>query len=207
MNKYSQHSAANKHLVFCHVCEQLSSDIIQYCPRCHSRLHVRKPHSLQKTWALMIAAVLLYIPANIFPVMTTISFQQSSANTILDGVIYFWKTEAYLVAVTIFVASVLIPGTKLIILSWLCISSQRHDNAFPQRRTQMYTIINWIGRWSMIDVFVVAILVALVQIDNIISIQPGPGIIAFAGVVILTMWATNGFDERLIWDKMYRSTR
>ncbi|GAA0367363.1 paraquat-inducible protein A [Bowmanella denitrificans] len=156
--------------------------------------------TVQRTWALLAASVILYIPANLFPIMTTMLLGKEDPNTILGGVVTLWRGGSYPIAVIIFVASLLIPIAKLIVLAWLNYSIQRNSPGLRTWRTRLYRITDFIGRWSMIDVFVVAILVSLVQLGNTMAVYPGPAAMAFSGVVLLTMLAANSFDARLIWN-------
>ena len=197
------HRAAEQGLMGCHVCGLVVRAVTApglHCPRCGSHLHFRKPHSLSRTWALLITAVLMYLPANALPVMKTTSFGATSADTIMSGVVYFLKHGDWPLALVIFIASVLIPLLKMIALAFLLWSVHRHSRFRHRERTVLYRITELIGRWSMVDVFVVALLVALVHMGNLADIQPGLGAMAFASVVILTMIAAMTFDPRLIWD-------
>ncbi|MEM7223347.1 MAG: paraquat-inducible protein A [Pseudomonadota bacterium] len=171
-----------------------------YCPRCGEALSQRKPNSLSRTWALLIAAAVLYVPANLFPVMTIISFGASQPATILTGVKELAAAGMWPIAVLVFVASITIPMLKLVSLSFLLISVQLRSQWRPRDRTRLYHMIEGIGRWSMIDVFMISILVALIQLAQIATVEPGVGAVCFATVVILTMLATSAFDPRLIWD-------
>lgn len=162
---------------------------------------LEKTISIQRTWALLLTATLLYIPANIYPIMYTEFFGSVEANTILGGVISLWQSDSYPVAVIIFLASVVIPIAKLFVLAWLNWSVVRGSSSLQTKRSMMYKITEWIGRWSMIDVFVVAILVALIQLGSTISIYPGFAALAFCAVVFFTMLAAITFDSRLIWPK------
>lgn len=153
---------------------------------------------MQRTWALTIAALLLYFPANLLPVLKLESFTGDSENTIIGGVIQFWQQADYPVAIIIFTASVVIPVLKIISIVWLCLASRTGRN--PRGMTRLYRVTEFVGRWSMVDVFVVAILVAVVQLGSAISIHPGAGAFSFAAVVVLTMFAAMSFDPRLIWD-------
>ena len=162
-------------------------------------------HSIQTTWALLFTSVLLYIPANILPIMHTKSLGSDDPNTILGGVIVLWKMGSYPIAVLIFVASVFIPVAKIIILCWLNYSVQaKHQHTYSER-IYWYRITEFVGRWSMIDVFVVAVLVSLIQLGNIMSILPGHAVLAFCGLVIFTMLAAMSFDSRLIWYESEKS--
>ena len=170
------------------------------CGLCGTRLHARKPDSLNRTWALWVAACILYIPANLLPIMVTQSLFGTQQDTILSGVIYFWVSGAYGLAAIVFIASFLVPLFKLTVLLLLLISVQRRSTWRQPERTKLYHIIEIIGRWSMIDVFVVSLLTGLVQIQGFAQITAGVGIAAFGGVVVLTMMASLTFDPKLIWD-------
>lgn len=162
----------------------------------HKQSH---PNSIQHTWALLITATLLYIPANILPIMTTRTLGQDDPATIIGGVILLWHMKSYPVAAIIFFASVFVPVAKLLTLCWLNYSVQKGFTHNPQQRIFYYRITEFIGRWSMIDVFVVAILVSLIQLGNTMSIYPGPAALAFCAVVVVTMLAAISFDSSLIW--------
>ena len=151
--------------------------------------------------ALLIAAIILYLPSNIFPIMTTEQFGTPMDSTIIGGVVLLWKMGSYPIALIIFVASVLVPIGKIMSIAMLCWTVSRDHRTSLRKRTNLYRITEIIGKWSMVDVFVVAILVALIQITGIIVIKPGSAALAFAGMVILTMLSANSFDPRLIWDR------
>ncbi|MDH4573310.1 paraquat-inducible protein A [Salinicola acroporae] len=171
------------------------------CQRCGEPLRFRSPHSLQKTWALLIAATLCYIPANLYPIMTTTSLGNETPSTIIGGVMIFLSHGDWPIALVIFTASVVVPIGKVFALGWLCITVGRSgESEFKHKRQKLYRITELIGRWSMIDVFVVAILVSLVHAGSLLSITPGPAALAFSAVVIITMLAAISFDPRLIWD-------
>ncbi len=156
-------------------------------------------NSVQRTWALLFTATLLYIPANMLPIMTTNMFGIAEPNTIIGGVFALWEMGSYPIAIVILVASVVVPVAKILILAWLNFGVQSGMLSNPQTRIKYYRLVEWIGRWSMIDVFVVAILVALIQLGNTLSIYPGPAALAFCAVVFITMIAAMTFDARLIW--------
>lgn len=205
--KYPQYrigSAAHEGLANCRSCHLLSHVSLGNCPRCNDSLYLRSPNSIQRTLALIIAAILLYIPANIFPIMTTVLFNDKTASTIVGGVILFVKSGSYFIAAVIFAASVMIPIAKMLILLWLCYATSKQSQLGKVELSRLYRITEFIGKWSMIDIFVVAILVALVHITGIMVVEPGTAAQAFAGVVILTMIAAHQFDARLIWDKQKR---
>lgn len=170
------------------------------CARCGSSLHFRKPNSLSRAWALLIASYVLIIPANILPVMHTGSLFGSDRDTILSGVIYLWTSGSQPLAIILFIASIAIPVTKLLSLTFLLISVQRRSVWAPRERTRLYRVLELVGRWSMIDVYVAAMLTALVQFGSLMSIRAGSGAIAFGAVVVLTIFAAESFDPRLIWD-------
>ena len=170
------------------------------CGRCGTRLHIRKPDSLNRTWAFLISACLMYIPANMLPVMMTRSLLGTSNDTILSGIIFFWVSGSYGLAAIIFVASFLVPLFKLAALFVLVVSAQRRSNWRREERAKLYHVIEIIGRWSMLDVFVVALLAGLVRIQGFAEITAGVGIAAFGAVVVLTMLASLSFDPKLTWD-------
>ncbi len=170
------------------------------CPRCGAAVRFRKPESLSRTWALLLAAVLCYIPANMYPVMTVIRLGKGQPSTILGGVQELIEYRMWPLAALVFVASVLVPVMKLAGLSYMLISTQRHATGRLRDRARLYRIVDVVGRWSMIDVFMVAILVSLVQMGIVATVTPGLGGVFFAAVVILTMLAAFSFDPRLMWD-------
>lgn len=155
--------------------------------------------SIQRTWALLITSIILYIPANVLPIMHTRFLGNDEPSTILGGVVLLWQTGSYPIALVIFIASVVVPLGKLIILIWLNYSVQNSKASKYDERIFWYRVTEFIGRWSMVDVFVVAVLVSLIQLGNTMSIYPGPAALAFCGVVVLTMLAAMTFDQRLIW--------
>tara|TARA_R110002072_G_scaffold93529_1_gene207226 strand:- start:302 stop:811 length:510 start_codon:yes stop_codon:yes gene_type:complete len=164
-------------------------------------MHQRKVDSLQRTLALLITATVLYIPANIYPIMITDQFGTSVESTILGGVVLLINLGSWPVAVVIFVASVMVPMAKFFALYYLSWSVHQRPASGQRQRTLLYTLTELIGKWSMVDVFVVAILVALVHLGGLLVIRPGIAAMSFAGVVILTMLAAHSFDPRLLWDK------
>ncbi len=174
------------------------------CPRCGHTLHRRKPNSLHRTWALLLAAALLYVPANLLPVMTVISFGRGRPDTILSGVEQLARSGLWPLAALVFFASITVPVLKLVGLVTMLIATHRGSAARLRERALLYRIVDSVGRWSMIDVFMVSILTAIVRLGLIASIHPGPGVIAFCGVVILTMLAAMSFDPRLMWDAAQR---
>jgi paraquat-inducible protein A len=195
-------TAANLNIVSCSRCAALwkAAKAGDRCG-CGAKLHARKPDSLRRTWAFVIAACILYFPANILPVTVTTSFPEGEQqDTIMSGIIYFWVSGSWVVAAIIFIASFVVPLFKLAVMILLLITVQLRSNWQLLLRTKLYRAVEVIGRWSMLDVFVVSFLTGLVQIDGFVTVYPGPGIAAFAVVVILTMLASMSFDPRLLWD-------
>ncbi len=195
-------SALEQGKVSCHTCGKVESDTLPSCQRCGTALHHRKPQSVQRCLAYLFASIVAYIPANIWPIMEVSQIGGIEDSTILGGVATFWEMKAYPVAITIFVASVLIPGLKLLALAWLCLLAQGKVRMNPKQATRIYWLTELVGRWSMVDVFVVAVLVALIQLGNLMSVTPGTAAISFGLMVILTMFASHSFDPRLIWDRL-----
>jgi paraquat-inducible protein A len=194
--------AAARGLAGCHTCGKVSPVSLGRCPRCGSHLHLRKPDSIRRTMAFMLAAAALYVPANVLPMMTMVELGVTTSNTIVGGIIYFWKGGAYPIALVILTASILIPLLKIISISWLCLAASGKLHPSPAMLGKMYWFTELMGRWSMVDIFVVGILVALVQLGNYMTVTPGPGSLAFGGVVVLTMFAAMSFDPRLLWDRL-----
>ena len=187
----------------CHTCGLVSivaDATAARCPRCATSLHARRRDSIARTWALSVAALLLYLPANLYPVLTVIKLGTGRPSTILGGVRELFSVGMWPLALLVFFASVAVPVVKLTSLGILLITTQRRSPWRLRDRTVMYRLVEGIGRWSMIDVFMVSILVALVQFGALESVIPGPGAVAFAAVVILTMFAAESFDPRLMWD-------
>lgn len=196
-------TAAPQGLAGCSTCgliNKLSSLHRNHCRRCGDPLHLRLPHSLQRTWALLVAAIVMYVPANIYPIMTTTVLGQSNPATIVGGAIELVHKGSWPIAAVIFFASIIVPVGKILVLIWLTIVIRKSGELSANARTKLYRVAEFIGRWSMIDLFVVAILVTLIRAGNLLSITPGPAALAFGAVVILTMLAAMTFDPRLIWD-------
>ena len=171
-----------------------------HCPRCGEALEFRRHNAIQRTWALLIAAAISYIPANLMPVMNTTTLTYAEEDTIMSGVVLLYKTGSWHLALIVLIASVMIPLAKITALAYLLISVQRGSIGGMNERTRLYRLIELVGRWSMLDVFVVTFVVALVQLQPLMSVEPGAGILFFAAVVVLTMLAAETFDPRLIWD-------
>jgi paraquat-inducible protein A len=172
----------------------------QTCTRCGALVHARRPNSLMRTWALLITAAILYIPANVLPIMTVSTLGQGEGDTIMSGVITLVQHGMFPIAAVVFVASILVPTFKLVGIALLLFSVQRRQPLSARQRIVMYRFIEFIGRWSMLDIFVIAILVAVVNFGRLARIEANLGAVAFASVVILTMLAAVTFDPRLIWD-------
>jgi paraquat-inducible protein A len=172
------------------------------CGRCGAALHARKPGSLERTWALTLGAALLYVPSNLFPVMTISQFGKGESDTIFSGIQALLAAGWYPIAAMLFFASIMVPMLKLIGLTGLLVAVQRRSRWNPRQRTKIYRAVEAIGRWSMLDMFTTSLLVALVQLGAVMSIQAGIGAVCFAGVVVLTMLAAQSFDPRIIWDTM-----
>jgi paraquat-inducible protein A len=170
------------------------------CPRCDEELTFRKPASLQRTLAYLIAAAVCYIPANVLPVMTTITASGRESDTILQGVVLLWSPTGWPLSLIVLFASIMIPSAKIVALLYLLITVRRGSIENNRQRVRLYRIVEIIGRWSMVDVFVDTFTVALIQLQPLMSVEPAPGLLFFAAVVVLTMLAVESFDPRLIWD-------
>ncbi len=199
-------NAIDAGFVGCHACGLLSrlGDLRQraHCPRCAATLHSRKPNNLSRTWALLLSAYILYIPANLLPIMKTSTLLNSQDDTIMSGVVFLWTSGSWPLALLVFFASVTVPLLKLIAMTVLVVSAQRRSTWQPMQRLRLYRLVEFVGRWSMMDIYVVTILVALVQMQSLAAIHPGPGAVAFGAVVVLTMSAAMTFDPRSIWDPL-----
>ncbi|PCC10662.1 paraquat-inducible protein A [Pseudoalteromonas sp. JB197] len=182
----------------CHVCHQLCTQSV--CNRCHSKTYIRNPNSVQKATAWLITSIICYIPANVLPIMYTTSLGDESPSTLIAGVIALWQNGSYPIAMIIFIASVVVPLAKALVLSFLCFMVAKPANDHTIGYTRVYQLTEFIGKWSMIDVFVVAILVALVQLGNLMSVTPGLGVAFFTVMVLCQMMAAHAFDPRLLWD-------
>lgn len=176
------------------------------CPRCDARLHARIPGSVMRTWAFLLAAYALYLPANLLPFMQTTTLFGVYHDTVMSGIVYLWTSGSWLVAAIVFVASIVVPLAKLIALTVLLVSVQLGSRRFVIQRARLFRILEAIGRWSMLDIYVLALLVGLVQWPAL-TVAAEPGAIAFGAVVVLTMAATLSFDPRLLWDPRARAHR
>ncbi len=192
------HRAIDNDIKACHVCHQLCTQSV--CNRCHSKTYLRNPNSVQKATAWLITSIICYIPANVLPIMYTTSLGDESPSTLIAGVIALWQNGSYPIAMIIFIASVVVPLAKALVLSFLCFMVAKPANDHTIGYTRIYQLTEFIGKWSMIDVFVVAILVALVQLGNLMSVTPGLGVAFFTVMVLCQMMAAHAFDPRLLWD-------
>lgn len=190
-------------LIGCDACGEVSAQP-GTCPRCREVLRHRKPDSIRRAWALLIAAAILYIPANALPVLTVIQLGRGAPSTILGGAVELAAAGQWPLALLVFVASVAVPVLKILGLAGLLISTQRRARGHLRQRTVLYRIVEAAGRWSMIDVFMISLLTALVQAGVLATVSPGPGVLCFCAVVILTMLAAHSFDPRLMWDAAER---
>ena len=179
-------------------CEDL--DRRRLCPRCSSPLRIRTHRDRTQAIALLIAATALYFPANVLTIMHTEQFPERRDDTILSGVVYLWQRGSWDLAILVFAASIMVPILKIVALAFLLVTSGRRSEWRPKFRTKLYHLLEVIGHWSMLDVFVVALLTAVVQLGRVAEVAPGPAVIPFAGVVVLTMLASASFDPRAIWD-------
>jgi paraquat-inducible protein A len=170
------------------------------CPRCGSGLEFRKADCVQRTWAFLIAAAICYVPANLLPVLTTKTAAGAESDTILQGVVLLWSPTGWPLSLIVLIASIMIPSAKILALGYLLITAQRGMPENGAQRARVYRLVDLIGRWSMVDVFVDTFTAALVQLQPLMSVEPAPGLFFFAAVVVLTMLAVESFDPRLIWD-------
>jgi len=170
------------------------------CPRCDEALDFRKPASLQRTTAYVLAAAICYVPANLLPVLTTTTAAGAESDTILQGVVLLWSPTGWPLSLIVLVASIMIPVGKIVALAYLLLTVRRGSIESNAQRVRLYRMVRFIGRWSMVDVFVDTFTAALVQLQPLMSVEPGPGLFFFAAVVVLTMLGVETFDPRLIWD-------
>lgn len=197
-------SAYKQGIAGCHTCGlavRMHAHADTECPRCGSEVHFRKHNSVSRAWAFLISALVMYIPANTEPMMRTTAFGSTEGDTIMSGVLYFLSHGEWYLAVVIFAASVMLPLLKIIAIGYLLVSIQLGETTRRHQRTDLYKLAEILGKWSMLDIFVVALMVALIQLGNLTSIHPGAACIAFAAVVILTMFAEMALDPKLIWDQ------
>ena len=184
----------------CHATVRAIESSHALCPRCGARVHERRPHSLATTAALVLSAAALYIPANLLPVMHTHTFFSEDDDTIMSGVLSLIQEGSWPLALLVFVASIVVPLLKLVAMGWLLTSVARQSLGSALQKSRLFRLVEFIGRWSMLDVYAIALLVSLVQIRSLATIQVGLGALCFGTVVVLTMLAAQSFDERLLWD-------
>ncbi|MBS9781260.1 MAG: paraquat-inducible protein A [Gammaproteobacteria bacterium] len=197
---FAKKSAYEQGYISCLECGHLLTDKATHCDICHASVSVRKKGGLVTPIAFLLAAFFLFFPANLLPIMGTEAINMHREDTILSGVAHLWHLGSYPIAIIVFVASFITPVFKMLSMSYLCYTCHRQSTKHIMFRTKLYHFTELIGRWSMIDVFVVALLGALVKMGAMATIEPRPGVLAFALVVFLTMFATESFDARLIWD-------
>ena len=206
-------TARENSLMGCHFCGVLCpevvgpGDLVQICPRCGAALHIRKPRSLSYTWALLLTAIVLYVPANLWPVMLIEQFGRTGSQTIISGVAALYNEGMWPLALIVFTASICVPMFKIFVLLLLLTSVHLKWSWRTRHRTVLYRVISFIGRWSMVDIFVLSVLVVLVRLGQFTTITAGRGAVAFAAVVVLTMLATHSFDPRLLWDNEGRGRK
>jgi len=204
-------SAASQGLVSCATCGLLSRaaspDEPGFCPRCGAELHRRHPNAVQRTWALVIAAAVCFVPANALPVMVSNALGASTPDTILGGVAFLYESGSWPLALIVLVASFMIPLGKLIALVWLLIAVQLGVRGGEAQRMRLHRLVHLVGPWSMLDVFVATFTVALVQLSPLMSVEPGLGVLFFAAVVVLTLFAAESLDPRLLWDEAALESR
>lgn len=197
-------TAMERTILSCETCGLLSrparGEESGRCPRCGEDLEFRKADSVQRTWAFLVAAAVCYVPANLLPVLTTHTAAGSDSDTIMQGVVLLWSPTGWPLSLIVLVASILIPSAKIAALAYLLVTVQRGSTARSGDRVRLFRVVELIGRWSMVDVFVDTFTAALVQLQPLMSVSPAPGLVFFAAVVVLTMMAVESFDPRLIWD-------
>jgi paraquat-inducible protein A len=184
----------------CHYCCTVQSATFLRCSFCGHAIHARKRHSLQRSWIFLVTALIFYVPANLLPIMTTSQLGKETFSTIAEGVVLLWEHGSYLIAAIILVASLVVPMAKFIALITLCLGKQLKIYREPKSKIIIYRATEFVGRWSMVDVFVVAFLASLIQMGNLMSIHPGPAALAFAGMVVFSMLAANSIEPKLFWD-------
>lgn len=208
MEERRYNTAKQAGLILCHDCSKLVPDDMQksprrqLCPRCGSEIHYRKSNSIGRTWALVITAMVMFFPANILPIMRVDFLGSVEKSTIMDGIIYFFEAGSYGIGLIILIASVLVPLFKIIGLIMILLSLQFNLKSWLRHKTAMFRFICFVGRWSMLDIFVIALLCVLVRFGALSSITAEPAVTYFSAVVVLTMLAANTFDSRLLWDSV-----
>jgi paraquat-inducible protein A len=205
-------TAAEAGLLSCLTCGLLSKpasvDHANACPRCGRRLHLRKPGAMMKSWTFLVFAMVLYLPANLLPIMETDQLLMGPrTDTIMSGIVALWKSGSWPLAIIVFVASIMVPLLKMLAMLVILIAVHQGVRVHCHDLARLYRLLEIVGRWSMLDIFVVAILVTLVQLQFVAAVSPGKGAAAFGAVVVLTMLATMSFDPRLIWDSERHARR
>lgn len=195
------HTDISMQKALCLNCKHVSSSNLKTCPVCDEPLHQRKVNSIARTWALSIAATCFFIPANYFPIMKTVSLTTYENSTIIDGVFYFFKHGEFFVGSVIFIASVFVPLLKLFVLFYLLLSLKMGSRWKLGDKNGLYKLIHVIGKWSMLDIFVIGLMISLVHFGDFGEVTTGYAAISFATMVLLTMFATESFDTRLLWDE------
>lgn len=202
-------TAMQQGLQSCEACGLLSrpmpGEAEGHCPRCDTRVHFRKPAGVQRAWAYLVAAAVCYIPANLLPVLTTTTAAGPESDTILEGVVFLWSPTGWPLSIIVLIASIMIPIAKIVALAFLLVTVQRGSIRNNEGRVRLYRVVELVGRWSMVDVFVDTYTAALIQLQPLMSVEPGPGLVFFAAVVVLTMLAAGSFDPRAIWDAGHAS--
>jgi len=195
-------TAREHHLMHCHTCSAITPDnaSTSHCQQCGSTLHTRKPDSINRSWALLLTGMMLFIPANLFPIMTVIQFGQGEPSTIIGGVIHLIHAGMWPLGMIVFFASIMVPVSKFAAMIFLLLSLRSQSAWRPEDRTRLYRVIERIGSWSMVDIFVIGLLTSLVNLGSIATIEPGIAASFFGATVVFTMLATHSFDPRLIWD-------
>ncbi len=197
-------TAMERGLIPCRACGMVSrpppSAGVAHCLRCNARLHLRIPNSASRCWAFLIAGFIFYLPANLLPIMYTGTLSGIRRDTILSGIVYLWESGSWGIAVIVFIASIMVPILKLGALTFLLISVRGRSPWQQRERTMLYRLLKLVGRWSMLDIFVAAILTKLVQFRFLATVEVGPAALPFGAVVVVTMIAVMQFDPRLIWD-------
>jgi paraquat-inducible protein A len=193
-------------VIECHTCELVmraaAADVVGQCPRCGETVRRRKVDGRTRSWALLIAAAALYVPANTLTMMHTAQFPMTRSNTVLSGVEFLWNRGSWDLAAIVFIASIVVPVVKMLTLAVLLVIAHRGTSRHARAHTTVYRVLEAVGHWSMLDVFVVALLTAVVQLGRFATVAPGPAVLPFAGVVVLTMLASASFDPRTIWDRV-----
>ena len=196
-------TARSASLLACPTCGRLSAlDGPIRCPRCDASLHSRKPNSRQRSWALLITSAVLYLPANLLPVMRVVNVGHAQADTLFSGIVHFARSGSWALAAIIFIASMVVPISKLVILTLLLLSERARSPWRPDQRARLYRLTEVVGRWSMVDIFVVTLMVAMVEMGGLATLAPGAGAMAFALMVIASLLAVRSFDPRLVWDSL-----